>query len=102
MLLWGLFAWGLGSQPALIAWFPARKRHWSSSRVLQMGWVCLSELCLLVSAEALDCFSSSISPDQGFINTHLPLLLCYPRLEVMCAKAWHGNVSPGSALLAGV
>lgn len=59
------------------------------------------ELCPLVSAEALNCFSSSVSPDQGFINTHLPLLLCHPRLEVMCANAWHVNVSPGSALLAG-
>lgn len=90
-----------GSQPALIARFPSRKRHRGSSWVLQMGWFCLSELCPLVSAKALDCFSSSVSPDQGFINTHLPLLLCHSRLEVMCTKAWHVNVSPGPAVLAG-
>lgn len=59
------------------------------------------EVCLLESAEALDSFSSSISPNHRFINTPLPLLLGHPRWEVMCAKAWHVNMFPGSALLVG-
>lgn len=59
------------------------------------------EVCLLESAAALDSSSSSISPNHRFINIPLPLLLGHPGLEVVCARAQHGNVFPGSALPVG-
>lgn len=43
---------------------------------------CRWEICLSES-----CLSSSISPDQRFVNTHPPLLLCHPGLEVTCVDS---------------
>lgn len=82
ILLLDLLTWGPGSQPAHLVSIQKE----ALGQLLRCSFL-VRELCPLVSAEALDCFSSSISSDQGLINARLPFLLCHPRIEVMCAQS---------------
>lgn len=81
-------AWAPGRQAVPFRGSSSRRRHGGSSWLLQMGGLFARELCPTALAEAFSSFSSSISPDQWFIDAHPPLLLCHPRLEVTCARAW--------------
>lgn len=98
----GFLAWASGSQATQIAWFPSKKRHQGCSWALQMGLFCLSERCVSWSQlRPLIPLALPFHLTMGSSITPLPLLLGHPRLEVMCAKAWHVNGFPGSALLVG-